>query len=68
MRTVRRGYVSEFLSMAKTVQPQGFAPQEIDDLDGFDYMDVASRVKKEEHFDSFCQLRAKPQAILIQFH
>ena len=46
MRTLRRGYVSEFLSMAKTVQPQGFAPQEIDDLDGFDYMDVASRVKK----------------------
>ena len=46
VRTVRRGYVSEFLSMAKTVQPQGFAPQEIDDLDGFDYMDVASRVKK----------------------
>jgi hypothetical protein len=32
--------------MAKTVQPQGFAPQEIGDLDGFDYMDVASRVKK----------------------
>jgi len=32
--------------MAKTVQPQGFAPQGIDDLDGFDYMDIASRVKK----------------------
>ena len=45
-RTLRRGYISEFLSMAKTVQPQGFAPQEIDDLDGFDYMDVASRIKK----------------------
>ena len=46
VRTLRRGYISEFLSMAKTVQPQGFAPQEIDDLDGFDYMDVASRIKK----------------------
>jgi len=45
-RTLRRGYISEFLGMAKTVQPQGFAPQEIDDLDGFDYMDVASKVKK----------------------
>ena len=45
-RTLRRGYISEFLGMAKTVQPQGFAPQEIDDLDGFDYMDVASRIKK----------------------
>ena len=45
-RTLRRGYISEFLSMAKTVQPQGFAPQEIDDLDSFDYMDVASRIKK----------------------
>ena len=45
-RTLRRGYISEFLSMAKTVQPQGFAPQEIDDLDSFDYMEVASRIKK----------------------
>tara|TARA_B100001059_G_scaffold91749_1_gene90659 strand:+ start:5972 stop:6166 length:195 start_codon:yes stop_codon:yes gene_type:complete len=45
-RTLRRGYISEFLGMAKTVQPQGFAPQEIDDLDGFDYMKVASRIKK----------------------
>ncbi len=45
-RTLRRGYISEFLSMAKTVQPQGFAPQEFGDLEGFDYMDVASRVKK----------------------
>ena len=45
-RTLRRGYISEFLGMAKTVQPQGFAPQEIDDLEGFDYMDVASRIKK----------------------
>ena len=45
-RTLRRGYISEFLSMAKTVQPQGFAPKEIDDLDGFDYMDVASRIKR----------------------
>ena len=33
--------------MAKTVQPQGFAPQDIDDLDSFDYMDIASRVKKQ---------------------
>ena len=45
-RTLRRGYISEFLGMAKTVQPQGFAPQDIDDLDGFDYMDIASRIKK----------------------
>lgn len=45
-RTLRRGYISEFLGMAKTVQPQGFAPREIDDLDGFDYMKVASGVKK----------------------
>ncbi|QNI56375.1 hypothetical protein SynBIOSE41_03908 [Synechococcus sp. BIOS-E4-1] len=45
-RTLRRGYISEFLSMAKTVQPLGFAPQEINHFDGFDYMDVASRIKK----------------------
>ena len=45
-RTLRRGYISEFLSMAKTVQPQGFAPQDIDDLENFDYMDVASRIKR----------------------
>ena len=45
-RTLRRGYISEFLSMAKTFQPQGFAPQEIDDFDGFDYMKVTSRIKK----------------------
>ena len=45
-RTLRRGYISEFLGMAKTVQPQGFAPQDIDDLENFDYMDVASRIKR----------------------
>ena len=45
-RTLRRGYISEFVGMAKTFQPQGFAPQEIDDLDGFDYMKVTSRIKK----------------------
>ena len=45
-RTLRRGYISEFLSMAKTVQPQGFAPRDIDDLENFDYMDVASRIKR----------------------
>lgn len=32
--------------MAKTVQPQGFAPSKIDNLETFDYMEVASRVKK----------------------
>ena len=45
-RTLRRGYISEFLSMAKTVQPQGFAPQDIDDLENFDYMNVASQIKR----------------------
>ena len=45
-RTLRRGYINEFLSMAKTVQPPGFAPQDIDDLENFDYMDVASRIKR----------------------
>ena len=45
-RTLRRGYINEFLSMAKTVQPQGFAPRDIDDLENFDYMDVASRIKR----------------------
>ena len=45
-RTLRRGYVNEFLSMAKTIQPLSLAPQEIDDLDGFDYMEVALRIKK----------------------
>ena len=45
-RTLRRGYISEFLSMAKTVQPQGFALQSINDFDGFDYMDVSARIKK----------------------
>ena len=44
-RTLKRGYISEFLDMARTVQPQGFAPQQVDDLDGFDYMEVASRVR-----------------------
>jgi len=32
--------------MAKTVQPQGFAPQDIDDLENFDYMNVASQIKR----------------------
>ena len=46
VRTLKRGFISEFLGMARTIQPQGFAPQDIDDMDKLDYMDVVSKLRK----------------------
>ena len=46
VRTLKRGYISEFISMARTVQPPGFAPQDIDDMENLDYMEVVSRLTK----------------------
>ena len=45
-RILKRGFISEFLDMARTVQPPGFAPQDIDDMDKLDYMDVVSKLRK----------------------
>jgi len=46
VRTLKRGFISEFLDMARTVQPQGFAPQDIDGMDELDYMDVVSKLRR----------------------
>ena len=46
VRTLKRGYISEFIGMARTVQPPGFAPQDIDDMENLDYMEVVSRLTK----------------------
>ena len=46
VRTLKRGFISEFLDMARTVQPQGFAPQDIDDMGELDYMDIVSKLRR----------------------
>jgi len=45
-RTLKRGYISEFIGMARTVQPPGFAPQDTDDMNDLDYMEVVSKLRK----------------------
>jgi len=32
--------------MARTVQPPGFAPQDTDDMNDLDYMEVVSKLRK----------------------